>query len=415
MKTNRPNRVWIYVAFALTAIVVVVVLSERQPVPDVPVQTAIRASLSAAVTTNGKIEPIAPHEMRSLVGSHVTKVYAKEGQHVKKGELLAELDDAQIQADRSLARETLVTNQERLDIARAGGKVTELAQLESDLKKTDVERDRLSKNVVTLEALVAKQAATPQELNLERANLARAESDKQRLETTRTDFLRNNKVDVDRLSLLVQQSQDNLRDIEQKLASTRVIAPVEGTLYSLPVHVNDSIKEGDLLAAVADLRQIRVRAFVDEPELGVLEMGQTVVVSWDALPNRTWTGKTDQIPRQVVQHLTRSVGELLCPLNNDDQRLIPNITVSVRIQLRSRNNVVTAPRGAVVFEGSKRFVYVADSDQPGTRIHKREIKIGIADSTTYEVESGLNEGEIIALPSNLELRDGMKVNPTKPE
>jgi HlyD family secretion protein len=414
MRTKRPNRVWIYVVLALSAIVVIVVLSERQPTPDVPVQMAIRASLSAAVTTNGKIEPIAPKEMRALVATHVTKVYAVEGQRVKKGELIVQLDDAEIEANRARARETLVSNQDSLNIARAGGSATNLAQLDSDIRKTDVERDRLAKKVAALENLVSKQAATQQELILERANLARAESDKQRLETTRADFLRRNKVDMDRLTLLVQQSQNDLRDIEQKLASTHVTSPVDGTLYALPIHVNDPIKEGDLLAAVADLRQIRVRAFVDEPELGVLEPGQTAVISWDALPNRTWTGKTDQIPRQVVQHGTRSVGELLCQLNNDDQKLIPNITVSVRIQLRSRSNVVVVPRGAVVFEGTKRFIYVADSDQSGARIHKRAITIGISDATSYEVESGLNEGEIIALPSNLELRDGMKVNPTKP-
>jgi HlyD family secretion protein len=413
MTTKRPKRVWIYVVAALAAIIVLVWLSERQPVPDVPVQTVTRASLSAAITTNGKIEPIAPHEMRALVGSHVTKVLAREGQHVKKGELLVQLESAQIEAEKAQARETLVSNQESLSIARAGGRASELAQIESDLQKTEVERDRLTKNVAALEKLVAKQAATQQELILERANLARAASDKLRLEAARADFLRRNKVDLDRLTLLVQQSQDNLRDIEQKLASTHVTAPVDGTLYALPVHVNDPIKEGDLLAAVADLRQIRVRAFVDEPELGVLESGQTLVINWDALPNRTWTGKTEQIPRQVVPHGTRSVGELLCPVDNDDQKLIPNITVNVRIQLRSRNNVVVVPRGAVVFEGTRRFVFMVEENLPSSRLHKREVKIGISDSTTYEVESGLNEGEMIALPSNLELRDGMKVHPTK--
>ncbi|HUK30577.1 MAG TPA: efflux RND transporter periplasmic adaptor subunit [Candidatus Acidoferrum sp.] len=415
MKTVRSRRVWLYLGLAIAAIVAVIVLSERRPLPEVPVETITRATISAAISTNGKIEPIAPHEMRALVDSHVTKVHIHEGQLVKAGQPLVDLDDSELQADIAHEKETLLTNQENLRIARSGGKMTDLAQLDSDIHKTNAEHDRLQANVTALEKLVAQQAATPQELTEARASLARTETDQRRLQATRADFVRQTKLDEDSDALLVQRGQNNLRDLQEKLASTHVKAPINGTLYSFPVHENDPIKAGELLGAVADLKQIRVRAFVDEPELGLLEPGQTLVVTWDALPNRSWTGKTDQLPRQVVPHGTRSVGELLCTLNNDDQRLIPNTNVIVRIQLRTRVNVVTAPRGAVVFEGSHRYVFVVEDGATITRLHKREIKIGIADSTTYEIVSGLNEGEVIALPSNLTLTDGMKVKTIRPE
>jgi HlyD family secretion protein len=415
MKTVRSRRVWLYLGLAIAAIVAVVALSERRPLPEVPVQTIGRATISAAISTNGKIEPITPYEMRALVESHVTKVHVHEGQLVKAGQPLVDLDDSEIQASIAREKETLLNNQENLRVARSGGNMTGLAQLDSDIHKTNAERDRLQANVTALEKLVAQQAATPQELTEARASLIRTETDQRRLQATRADFVRQAKLDEDRDALLVQQGQSNLRDLQEKLASTHVAAPIDGTLYSFPLHANDPIKVGDLLAAVADLKQIRVRAFVDEPELGLLESGQTVVVTWDALPNHSWTGKTDQIPRQVVPHGTRAVGELLCSLNNDDQRLIPNTNVTVQIQLRTRVNVVTAPRGAVVIEGAHRYVFVVEDASTITRLQKREIKIGIADSTTYEIVSGLNEGDVIALPSNLALTEGMKVKTIKPE
>ncbi len=415
MKTQRSRRAWLYVGLAIAAVVVVVVLSERKPIPQVPVQAITRATLSAAISTNGRIEPITPYEMRSLVSSHVTKVHVKEGQLVKVGQPLVDLDDSELQAEIDREKEALLNNQENLRIARSGGKLAELAQLDSDIHKANVEHDRLQANITSLEKLVAQQAATRQELTDAGASLARTEADQRRLQAARTEFVRQAKLDEGRIALLVQQSQNNLRDLREKLASAHVKAPINGTLYSFPIHVNDPIKEGELLAAVADLKHVRVRAFVDEPELGLLEPGQTLVVTWDALPNHSWTGKTDQIPRQVVAHGTRTVGELLCPLNNDDQRLIPNTNVNVGIHLRTQENVLTAPRGAVVFEGSRRFVFVAEDGGPTTRLHKREIKIGIADPTTYEIVSGLSEGELIALPSNLALKDGMKVQIIKPE
>jgi HlyD family secretion protein len=415
MKTRRSRRVWLYVGMAIAAVVVVVVLSERTPTPEVLVQTITRATLSAAISTNGKIEPIKPYEMRALVSSHVTNIHVREGQLVKVGQPLVDLDDSELQADIAREKETLLNSQENLRIARSGGKMSEVAQLDSDIHKANVEHDRLQANITVLEKLVAQQAATRQELTEARASLARTEADQRRLQAARADFVRQTKLDEDRVALLVQQSQNNLRDLQEKLASTHIKAPINGTLYSFPVHVNDPIQSGMLLAAVADLKQIRVRAFVDEPELGSLESGQTLVVTWDALLNRSWTGKTDQVPRQVVPHGTRTVGELLCSLNNDDQRLIPNTNVNVQIHLRTRENVVSAPRGAVVLEGSHRYVFVVEDAASITRIHKREIKTGIADSTTYEVLSGLKEGEVIALPSNLTLKDGMTVKTIRRE
>jgi len=416
MKSKRLRLAWLYIVLALGAIATLVLLSGRKPVPTVTTQTVARANLSSAISTNGKVEPVTPYELRSLVQSHVSNIHVAEGQLVKKGQLLVDLDDVPLRADASRAREELVRSEENLRISRSGGPVAQLSQLDSDIRKTEVERARLQSSIATLEKLVAQQAATPRELTETRANLARTESDRDRLIVSRADFVQRAKLDADRWALLVSQSQETLRNLQQKIDSAHITAPIDGTLYSLPVHRNDPVKEGDLLAAVADLRQVRVRAFVDEPELGELVPGQTVDVTWDALPGRGWTGHTSQIPRQVVAHLTRTVGELLCPINNDDQRLIPNTNVNVRIELAMRANVLVVPRGAILFENARRSVFVVESGTPNSILHKREVRVGISDSTRYEVLSGVKEGDVIAILGNLnDPRDGMKVRVEQPE
>jgi HlyD family secretion protein len=415
MKSKRLRLAWLLVLLALATIAILVYVSGRKPVPSITTHTVARGNLSSVISTNGKVEPVSPFEMRSLVPSHVVKVHVTEGQLVKKGQPLVDLDDTQLRADAARAREDLVNNEENLRVARNGGQATQLAQLDSDIRKTGLDRARLQANVTTLEKLVAQQAATQQELTQARANLALTDSDRDRLTASRADFGRQAKIDVDRMVLLVSQAQENLQSLQQKLNSTHVSAPSDGTLYSLPVHVNDPVKEGDLLAAVADLKQVRVRAFIDEPELGELAPGQNVVITWDALPRLSWTGRTAQLPRQVVQHGTRTVGELLCPINNDDQRLIPNVNVNVRIELALRAGALVVPRGAVHFEGSHRSVFVVESGTPNSTLHKREVRLGISDSTTYEVLSGLKEGDVIALLGNIEPGDGMKVRVEQPE
>jgi HlyD family secretion protein len=180
----------------------------------------------------------------------------------------------------------------------------------------------------------------------------------------------------------------------------------------LPLKAGDYVRVGDLLAEMADLHKVRVRAFIDEPELGGLEENEPVKITWDALPNKVWSGKTEIIPKQVVPHNTRSVGELLCSVDNDRLELLPNINVNVRINSKERFGVLSVPRGAVEMEGGKRYVFVVKSNQLGvgkSTLEKREIHVGIADATNYEVVSGLQEGELVALPGDVDLQDGMSV------
>ena len=135
-------------------------------------------------------------------------------------------------------------------------------------------------------------------------------------------------------------------------------------------------------------------------------------ITWDALPNRSWTGKTEVIPKQVVARGTRSVGELLCAVDNQKLELLPNINVDVRIHSNERNNVLTVPRAAVDSEGGHRFVFVITKNALSvgkSRLARREIRVGIADATSFEVISGLQENEMVALPGDAVLHDGMAV------
>ncbi len=132
---------------------------------------------------------------------------------------------------------------------------------------------------------------------------------------------------------------------------------------------------------------------------------------WDAHPDRVWNGRTEVLPKQVVNRGTRSVGELLCSVTNDQLDLLPNTTVDVRIQVGERPNVLVVPRGAVYIDGSKRYVFVVEND----RVHRRDIKVGIANPTMIEVLSGLNQGDVVALPGDVSLKENLRIRAVRPE
>ncbi len=391
---------------------VLVELSGRKPVPKVAVVEPTRENLVSSISSNGKVEPIAPFVMRAQLDTFVEKVRATEGQSVKKGQVLLELDVKEAAAKLAEAKGRLLKAEDDLRSAMAGGKIDEAARVAGDLAKAQAKRDRLQKNNEVLQRLVARQAATQDELAANDLSLIEAQAEVTRLAAAKQQFDRSVKLDSDQTPLRVQQIRDEVAALDEKVRQGRIVAPSDGTLYSLPVKAGDYVKLGDLLAEMADLHKVRVRAFIDEPELGALEANEPVKITWDALPNRTWLGKTEIIPKQVVKRETRSVGELLCSINNDKLELLPNINVNVRINSRERLGVLSVPRGAVEADGGRRYVFVVKRNQLGvgkSTLEKREIHVGIADATNYEVVSGLQEGELVALPGDVDLRDGMTV------
>jgi HlyD family secretion protein len=419
MDRKLRNRILLYLVLAGVLAYVLVELSGRKPVPKVAVVEPTRENLVSSISSNGKVEPIAPFVMRAQLDTFVEKVLATEGQPVKKGQVILELDVKDAAARLAEAKAKLLKAEDDLRAANAGGKIDEAARVAGDLAKAEARRDRLQKNNEVLQRLVARQAATQDELAANDLALIEAQAEVTRLAAAKQQFDRGVKLDSDQTPLRVQQIQNEIAALDEKVRQGRIVAPSDGTLYSLgrsaestPLKAGDYVKVGDLLAEMADLHKVRVRAFIDEPELGALEANEPVKITWDALPNRSWVGKTEIVPKQVVKRETRSVGELLCSINNDKLELLPNVNVNVRINSRERLGVLSVPRGAVEADGGRRYVFVVKKNQLGvgkSTLEKREIHVGIADATNYEVVSGLQEGELVALPGDVDLRDGMTV------
>jgi HlyD family secretion protein len=196
-----------------------------------------------------------------------------------------------------------------------------------------------------------------------------------------------------------------MQELEEKMNSSRLLAPVTGTVYSLPARQGTLVHVGDPVAEVADLTRVRVRAFVDEPELGSLKNGQTVEITWDALPNRMWTGKVVELPKTIVPRGSRNVGDVLCSVPNQKAELLPDTNVNVRIRTAEHGNSLTILRSAVFTEDNKRFVWMIES----SRLKKQQIAVGISNAKDYEIISGVTENDLIALPGYAELHEGQIV------
>jgi HlyD family secretion protein len=409
MDRKLRNRTLLLLGLAAVVAFVLIRVSGHQPLAKISATSPVRQNITLLISSNGKVEPIAPYVVRSKSDTFVEKVYAAEGQNVRKGQLLLELDVKDATAQLAAARGKLLRAQEDLRASQAGGRADDVARVSSDLAKAQADRDRLQKEHDSLERLLAQGAATKDELAANELVLAKALADVEKFTAAKQEFARQVDLDGSRAALAVQQAQSDVAALEERVRQRRITAPIDCTLYSLPVKTGEYVKTGDLLAEMADLHKVRVRAFIDEPDLGGLEPDLPVRITWDALPNNFWLGKTEIIPKQVVAHGLRSVGELLCSVDNDKLQLLPNTNVNVKINSKERLKVVTVPRGAVESQNGKRYVFVVRSGVRDAKLEKREIQVGIADATSFEVLGGLQGNEIVALPGDVELKDGMIV------
>jgi RND family efflux transporter MFP subunit len=169
------------------------------------------------------------------------------------------------------------------------------------------------------------------------------------------------------------------------------------------------LEAGAAAASVGKIARVRVIVYVDEPELGRVQKGMPVTITWDALPNRQWKGEVERVPTQIVALGTRQVGEVASLIDNTDGTLLPGTNVNATIQSESVANAVRIPKEGVVREGGQTGVWVVESG----KVKWRPVKLGIANITTVQIVDGLKNGEEVALPSDLPLQDGAPITPER--
>jgi HlyD family secretion protein len=339
----------------------------------------------------------------------VQRIYVREGDSVKPGQILVQLEDSAARAQLAKALSGLRAAEASLQAARAGGTQEEVVNRRSDIVKAQSERDSARSNLDALKRLQEKGAASPGEVSAAEARLRNAEAALSALQQTQSS--RYSSSELARFQAQVNEARAAYQAAQDVLKQSDVRAPRAGTVYSLPIRQGQFLNAGDLLVQVANLDSVQVRAYVDEPEIGRLAKGQPVRVTWDAIPGRTWQGQVSGVPSTVVTIGTRVVGEVTSTIDNSDHKLLPNVNVSVIVITAERQNALTVPRGAVHDEKGKYFLY----EIVGNKLQQREVKIGATNLTRTEITSGISDNALIALStqSGEALSDGMEVRQAK--
>lgn len=405
--TNGNNlepqrRRWLLVLLVLAGLLVTLGAYSQLRRKQIPVRATqvARGTLSSTISTNGKIEPVNNFEAHAPAPISVRRVLVHEGDRVKAGQLLVQLEDFDARTQAAKAQASL-----RGAEAELQGVTTGTSGNQAQLAKARTELDAARRNLEALQRLQQRGAASGGEIQAAQNRVNVAEADIRALEAKASPQTSN--ADVARAQAQAGEARAALSAANELLRDTNIRAPRDGMVYSLPVHEGQFVQAGDLIVAVADLSKVQVRAFVDEPEIGRLAPGQIVRVTWDALPGRVWQGTLTRVPTTVIQRGSRNVGEITTTIDNPDLKLLPNVNVSANVITAERNGVLTVPREAVHQHGGESHVY----EIANGKLKQHNVTIGIADLTRIEIMSGVSEGTLVALGTmtNQRLGDGVPV------
>jgi HlyD family secretion protein len=403
---RQKSRIWLWIGAA--GLLVVVFFAARSLTRDrtpVHAAAAVRAELVGTVSTNGLVEPVKPFEYHSPLATTVRAVYVQQGDHVKAGTLIMQLDDANARARAAAAESALRTAEATNDATRQGGTLEERQSLNSNISRSRLDLEQAQRELAALEKLQATGSASASEVSSARQRVSVAEDSLHGYEARQQT--RYSPPELERARSAVADAQANLAAARSVLDQTSFRAPIDGTVFAVPIGRFDFVEEGKLLLRMADLKNVRVRAYFDEPEIGRLAVGQKIRVVWDARPGREWHGHIVQVPSTIVSYGTRNVGEVLVAIDDADEGLMPDTHVTVTVTTSSEPNSLTIPREALHSENGKPYVYRVVSGS----LARTAIAIGTPNLTQVPVTSGLNDGDVVATGSTngMALEDGMPV------
>jgi HlyD family secretion protein len=399
---------WQIITIAAIVIAAMVFFSVRGGGPKgekVYVEPAATRTIEAVVNAPGQIDPKVKVNISAHIVGKIEKLYFVEGQEVKRGQRLVDLE-----------KHIYVAQRDRLQ--------AELASRRVEVRRATA-------------ALATAQASYQRAQNLSRQGIQAQELfDQARLGYD------NAQAALASAQQGVAQAQAGLRQAEEDLSRTTIVSPIDGKAVQLNAHEGEVVvtgtmnNPGSVIAVIADLSQILVEAEVGETEVVSVKIGQQAKVKVDAIPDREYKGHVVEIGSSAAVRQGAGAGiryfKVKVAIDDADDRLRPGMTSQVSIVTSSAPNAVVVPIQSVVErvaeekdkevtdddEGKpkKKYVFLTEGKKDAEKAKQVEVQTGISDATHVVVLSGIKAGDpVITGPFRTlkKLRDGAAVVTTK--
>jgi HlyD family secretion protein len=352
-----------------------------------------KGDLAKSVVATGKVTPITKVEVKSKASGIVKKLLVDYGDRVKKGQLLAQLDKVEIEAQVAQSRAAL-----------------EAAQANSTSSQADYERSKVDAEGVDVPML---KRAYDRAIGMAKDGVVSASSlddaqknyelavNKQNVAKAQVTVL---KAKIAQAQAQVSEDQANLKQLEEQLSYTDIVSPIDGIVLSRDVEMGDAVSSilvlgssATLVMTLGDTSEVYVKGKVDESDIGKVYLGQRARIKVESFKDKTFDGKVTKISPMGVEKDNVTTFEVRVSIQNPGGELKAEMTANAEIILEEHKNVLQIPEGAILYDKDKKASVDVPDPKAKDGMDKVAVNIGISNGAKTEVLSGLKEGQQVVL------------------
>jgi HlyD family secretion protein len=438
MKTWKKVLIGIGVALVLVIIVSITVYQSHKNLVTVQTGKAQKQNLASVVSASGEIKPKTYVNIGANAFGKIVKLHVREGDRVKKGQLLAQLENVQSAADVNATRASLQASETDSVAADAGMKtaMADLNRAKSDEARAKLDYERAQG--LYRDQLIAKQEYDAKKAAWESADAGVAQA---------LARVAQGKAQKDSSDKRITQNSANLTRVSDVLRKTTYEAPFDGVITNLPVREGETVvigiqnSPGSTLMTLADMSVITSEVKVDETDIVNVHLGQSAEITIDAIPHKIFHGQVTEIGNNAI---VRSTGvatsqqtstsqeakdfKVVVTLTDPPPDLRPGLSSTAKITTATRSSVLSIPiqaltirsRGDLENKASEKDSVKAASAPVDPAKQKEEIQgvfvirnkkaefvpvdTGISGTTDIEITKGIQEGDEVITGSYKVLR-----------
>jgi HlyD family secretion protein len=435
MTTKKKVLVAAVVVVAISSMAGYSVVARNRGVVTIQAGRAVRQDLTQTVSANGEIKPKKYVNVSSNMMGRIVRLPVKEGDHVRTGDLLVQLESIQSEADVHAAQASLDAAQTEVEGMAASIRSGEAAvtSAKAEITRSEADVSRAKQNFdraegMSKEGLIAKEAYDRAKADLD-ISLAQLNAAKARLAQADAQLAQVLK-QRDGAALRIAQQRAALTRARDQFSKTTIRSTLDGIITYLPVNegeiaiVGVQNQPGTVLMTIADMSVITAEVKVDETDIVNVKIGQEAKIKVDALGDRQLVGHVSEVGNSALNRTggtattTQSSSQeakdfkVVVTLDNPPPELRPGLSATATIVTATRQGALTAPIQAVTIRefdnDSKTDSKTAPADRSKKKIEKegvftisngtaifRPVKTGITGTTDIEIIDGLAENDEI--------------------
>ena len=352
-----------------------------------------KGDLAKSVVATGKVEPITKVEVKSKASGIVKKLYVEYGDRVKQGQLLAQLDKLEIEAQVEQSHAALQAAKANLESAQA-----DYVRSKVDAEGPDVP---LLKRAYDRATGMAKDGVVSQSALDDAEKDYKMAVNKQNVAKAQVSVLQ---AKIAQAQAEVAQDTANLKQLQEQLSYTDIVSPITGIVLSRDVEVGDAVSSilvlgssATLVMTIGDTSQVYVKGKVDESDIGRVYLNQPARIKVESFKDKTFKGVVTKISPMGVEKDNVTTFEVRVSIDNPGGELKAEMTANAEIILDEHKNVLQIPEGAIIYDKDRNASVEVPDPKGKDGQRKVAINIGISNGAKTEVLKGLNEGDQVIL------------------